>query len=56
MTTKDDTWMLWPDDFMIPLEEYSVNEYGHRGDDYILVEVLEYDEHLQPVQYRFYKA
>lgn len=47
---KRDLWAWWPDDFMCPLGE--VEEHMTppcaRSDDYMVVEVMEYDETGSP--------
>lgn len=47
-----DLWALWPDHFMVPLDE--VSDYTHRSDDYEIVEVLEYDAELgyEPIKWK----
>lgn len=52
----DDLWVLWPDGFMIPLEELDSEEWNHRSDDYMTVAVIEYEEDEEtPKCWRYFK-
>jgi hypothetical protein len=45
MSGRRDLWAVWPDDFMCPVGEVEemMSPPCARSDDYVVVEVLEYD-------------
>ena len=44
-------WCLWPDDTMCHLND--IDEYlMWRSDDYQIVEVLAYDDYMEPIKWR----
>ena len=48
MSEPQDIWCLWPDGYMCPRDE--IEEYGHRSDDYELIDVKSY-ENAEPTSW-----